>query len=142
MASKNTERVQAVLNQKYFRETDALTVRRILLEESEGLSDSDPEHWNDRKLITEGLIALGEKLNHGWSPPTVPNEMTISANVVNMLAKLNKTIEMLSRMDISKLREIDGFDEDTFETMRSEGLKSGAARMFSDDTVFDDDKDW
>lgn len=141
MASKNTERVQAVLNWKYFRETDALEVRRVLIEQTSNLSDEDDKKWTDRKLITEGLIALGEKKQRGWTAPDVPTEMTISANIVSMLAKMNSVIDMLSQMDISQLRQVDGFDENTFETMKSEGLKSGAAQIFSDETEFEGD-DW
>jgi len=126
----NTERVQAVLNRKYYREGVALDTRDILQSE-------DATKWADRVLVTEGLIALREKLDNGWVMPDVPDEVTISANIVSMLGSLKQAIDMLANLDIEKLRQIDGFDEEAFQTLQAEGLKKSGARLMTDETKFE-----
>lgn len=125
----NTLRIQAVLNRNYFRESPALEVYANLVKSPD---------WTDRKIITEALIALGEKLDSNWQAPDVPNEVTISHELVGMIHQLGSVVNMLANMDISELRQIKGFDENVYNSMKAEGLKRGAARMLSDDTTFDE----
>lgn len=130
----NTERVQAVLNWKYYREGVALETRQVLQEEN-------ADKWTDRVLWTEGMIALREKLEDGWTMPNTPDEVTISANLVSLLENVQSAVTMLANLDIEKLKQIEGFDEGAFNTLNAEGLKRGAANLFSDETDFEAD-DW
>lgn len=122
----STVRVQAVLNREYFQEADAIWVIENFCAD-----------WSDRKMITEALIALGEKIGSGWQPHEVPSTITIKADVAAMLERLNAVIQMLANMDINALREVQGFDESTYKA-----ATTGASKLISGDTRFDDKEDW
>lgn len=126
----STVRFQAVLNRDYFREIDAIRVAEVLKAE-------DPENWTDRKLIAEALIALGEKLESGWQAQDVPSTITINAHVAEMLAQAKTLMGMLSSMDINALRNVQGFDEKAYKV-----ATTGASKLISGDTKFDDKEDW
>jgi hypothetical protein len=123
----DTIRIQAVLNRQYFREADAVDVAEKLTEDG----------WTQRKLLTESLIALGEKLESGWEPQEVPSTITIGAQVAEMLAHSKRLLAMLSGMDIEALRKVQGFDEDAYNV-----ANTGASKLISGDTKFDDKEDW
>lgn len=122
----NTIRIQAVLNRKYFHESDAVYV-----------VENFCAGWEHRKLIVEALIALGEKLETGWQPQTVPSTITIGADVAAMLAQTKAAIEMLAKMDIGALRQVQGFDEHVYKA-----ATKGASKLISGDTKFDSKEDW
>ena len=126
----STIRFQAVLNRDYFHEMDAVEV-------AETLKESDPEKWTDRRLFTEGLIALGEKLETGWHPQDVPTMISIGADAARMLNQLSAFVQLLSQMDIDGLRQVKGFDENAYNI-----AKTGASKLISGDTKFDDKEDW
>jgi hypothetical protein len=126
----DTIRFQAVLNRQYFQEKDAIYI-------AETLKREDPEKWTDRHLITQGMIALGEKLDSGWHPQDVPSTITIGAEIAAMLSQMKGVIEMLANMDIEGLRQVKGFNENTYKT-----VTTGASKLISGDTKFDDKEDW
>lgn len=126
----STTRFQAVLNRQYFREIDAIVV-------AEALKKEDPEKWTDRKLFTEGLIALGEKLESGWQPQEVPTTISIGADAARMLNQLSAFVQLLSQMDIDGLRQVKGFDENAYNI-----AKTGASKLISGDTKFEDIEDF
>lgn len=121
----STIRIQAVLNRKYFREVDAIYVAENLCGD-----------WDTRKLLTEALIALGEKLESGWQPQTVPSTISIGADVAAMLAQTQDAIAMLAKMDINALRQVQGFDENAYKI-----ATTGASKLISGDTKFEGE-DW
>jgi hypothetical protein len=127
----NTVRIQGVLNRKYFREVDALEVFEELVNKPD---------WNTRKILTEAFIALGEKHAEGWTPPVVPNEITIGADIAMMLGQLGNVIAMLENMDITQLRQVQGFDESTFNLVKAQGLSRGASNIISGETEFEDEE--
>lgn len=129
LPAPNTKRFQAVLNRRYFREIDAINVAETLMEEN-------AEKWTMRYILTESLIALGEKLQDGWKPQAVPSTITIGADVARMLAQTQAAIEMLSKMDITALRQVQGFDEQAYKI-----ATTGASKLISGDTKFEGD-DW
>lgn len=129
-AKSSTIRFQAVLNRDYFHEMDAVEV-------AEALKEADPEKWTDRRLFTEGLIALGEKLETGWHPQDVPTTISIGADAARMLNQLSAFVQLLSQMDIDGLRQVKGFDENAYNI-----AKTGASKLISGDTKFDDKEDW
>lgn len=122
----DTIRVQAVLNREYFREVDAVYVVENFCKD-----------WTDRKMLTEALIALGEKMEMGWQPQEVPSTITINADVAEMLAQTKTLMGMLSSMDINALRQVKGFDEKAYKV-----ATTGASKLISGDTKFDDKEDW
>lgn len=129
----NTIRIQAVLNRNYFRESPALEVYNNLIKKD----------WTERKIITESLIALGEKLDTGWQVAEMPNEAKISSDLLMAFERLSDFVNMLTSMDITQLRQVQGFDENVYNTLKAEGLKRGASRMLSDETTFDEkESDW
>lgn len=128
----NTTRIQAVLNQNYFREKPALDVYNQLLADDE---------WTSRRIITEALIALGEKHDSGWQVADVPDEVKVSSKLIAAFDKLSDFVDMIAEMDIAELRQVKGFNESVYQSLQAEGLKRGAARMLSDETTFEDE-DW
>jgi hypothetical protein len=130
----NTQRIQAVLNRQYFRESPALDVY-------DGLLSQHNDLWTDRRIITEALIALGEKLDSGFKVAEVPDEVRVSSELILAFNKLTAFIDFISSMDLTQLRQVQGFDENVYNTLKAEGLKRGATRMLSDDTTFESE-DW
>lgn len=126
----DTVRFQAVLNRQYFLEKDAILIAETLKEES-------PETWTDRQLMTQAFIALGEKIDNGWQPQSVPSTITIGAEVAAMLAQMKGVIEMLASMDIESLRQVKGFNEDTYKV-----ATTGASKLISGDTKFEGIEDF
>lgn len=129
----NTKHIQATLNRKYFREGIALEAYDKLVAKN--------TDWNERAIITESLIALGEKVVKGFKAPDMPDEVRISSELLLAFDRLSAFANMIANMDITQLRQVQGFDETVYEGMKAEGLRKGAARMLSDDTEFQDD-DW
>lgn len=125
----NTKRFQAVLNRKYFREIDAIEI-------AETLMSKDSAKWTARYLMTEAFIALGERLESGYQAPITPSTLTVSADVSRMLMDMQRVVEMLSKMDIGALRQVQGFDEQTYKV-----ATTGASKLISGDTKFEGD-DW
>jgi hypothetical protein len=54
-----------------------------------------------------------------------------------MLAHSKRLLAMLSGMDIEALRKVQGFDEDAYNV-----ANTGASKLISGDTKFDDKEDW
>lgn len=131
--SPNTVRIQIVLNRKYFREEPAVQVYDGLMRKPD---------WTARKIVTEGLIALGEKLIDGFEVADVPNEVRISSELLLAFDRLSAFANMITNMDITQLRQVQGFDETVYHGVQADGLKRGAARMLSDDTQFEDEGDF
>lgn len=126
----STIRIQAVLNRKHFREIDAVKVAETLIAEN-------PQKWTHRYLITESLIALGEKLDSGYHPQHVPSTLTLGADVAKMLQDIQGVVSMLANMDLDALRGVRGFDEQAYNI-----ATTGASKLISGDVQFDNGEDW
>lgn len=132
----NTVRVQAVLNKQFPLEQDAIEIRRRLME-------ADGDLWEDRKLITEGLIALWEKMEHGYTPPKMPKQAAVLNQVAAMVAKLDALTNMLQNVDLTAARQQPHWNEEVFQDaagIDAPGLRKRAVQMFSssDEDVPDD----
>lgn len=95
------------------------------------------QKWEDRKIITEALIALAVAMNEGYEPPI--NEQAVLTNrLQETIMAVADHVQMLSKLDLSTLRSQPAWNEQTWKA--SESLLSpesanlfGAAKKFEDD---------
>lgn len=102
--------------------------------------------WDNRRIITEALIALRLQWEEGYRPPDVQaavltDEMIAMAREARQsLELLRSHVEMLNNLDLSSLRTQPGWNEkvwaDTTQAVKGASAIMGRPKSYGDD---DDD---
>lgn len=104
------------------------------------------KRWDDRKIITEALLALRVAMEAGYQPPEVQaavltDEMKEIAREARRALKLvRKHVEMLNSLDLSSLRTQPGWKEDVWEEATL-AVSPGASRIMGAAKSYDDGDD-
>ena len=106
--------------------------------------------WDNRRILTEALLALRMTMEEGYQPPEVQaavltGEMKELAKEARRALKLvRKHVEMLNNLDLSSLRTQPGWNEDVWEETTL-AVNPGAAAIMghakSYDNLEEDDDD-
>jgi hypothetical protein len=104
------------------------------------------KRWDDRRIVTEALLALRMYWNEGYRPPDNP-QAQMTSEILAMLKEareafhmVSQQIEMLNSLDLTSLRSQPGWKEDVW-TKSSLAVNSGAAAIMGHGKSYDEDED-
>jgi|GEM_PF-5013593 len=95
--------------------------------------------WDDRKVITESLLALAQMMNEGYDPPA-NQQAFLTKQLQDMITVASAHIQMLSKLDLSGLRSQPAWNEKTWQASASV-LSPETANLFGTSKKFEDDED-
>lgn len=103
------------------------------------------EKWDDRRVLTEALLALRMYWEEGYRPPDNPQGL-MTSEIVEMAKEARATLklargamEMLSSLDLTSLRSQPGWKEEVWADT-SAAVGSGAAKIMGHAKSYDDDE--
>lgn len=97
------------------------------------------EKWDDRKIITEALLALRMYWEEGYRPPD-PQPIVINSEIQAGIKALREHMKMLSELDLTSLRSQPAWKEEVYQDT-SDAISSGAAAIMGHAKTYDDDDD-
>jgi len=121
------------------RERDALTFYHKTLKET--------TPWDDRRIVTESLLALRMYWEKGYRPPDNPQGavtheiLAVAKEARETLQLAREAMQMLSTLDLTSLRTQPGWKEDVWEKTSIVVSKGAAAMMGHAKSYGDDDDD-
>jgi hypothetical protein len=103
--------------------------------------------WDDRRIVTEALLALRMYWEEGYRPPDNPQGM-VTSEILAMAKEARETLQlareamqMLSTLDLTSLRTQSGWREEVWEKTSLVVNKGAAAIMGHAKSYGDDDDD-
>lgn len=104
------------------------------------------KRWDDRRIVTEALLALRMYWEEGYRPPDNP-QAQVTSEILAMAKEARETLQlareamhMLSTLDLTSLRSQSGWKEDVWEKT-SLAVNSGAAAIMGHAKSYDEDDD-
>lgn len=108
--------------------------------------DLAEKKWDNRRIVTESLLALRMYWQEGYRPPDNPQGM-VTSEILAMAKDARETLklareamQMLSTLDLSSLRTQPGWNEKVWEDT-TQAVKGASAIMGRPKTYGGDDED-